>query len=383
MKIKYGEKVTRIRIGQVLNSGSWGSVTPDTLEKGLGGRETALIGLAKAWAKKGVEVVNFVNTDKGSRYYEGNGYHEYLPIEIAGGLLINQPWDAVVTWEFPSIFNSEKVRENSGVKICEMQVAHFPENEQTPAEEHCDYVAALSDWHKQFLEYSGLEMKKGSVVSLPNGIDIDRYPKHLVEQKIRNYDSAIKDPVFIYSSSPDRGLWNILLAWPKIRKYFPGAEIFITYGMTDYINRMKWAHTRNAQMCLEIEDLVKQDGVTNLGKIGQKELAELQINADAWIYPSDPVWPTETGCISAIENAAAGNPMIISDSDCLPSEFGHISKVSDLPFDADDFVEKIQSLLCDPAAYQQAAIKGREFAETRTWDLIGEQWLDLIERTQS
>lgn len=382
-----------MKIAQVLYAQSWGEVTPETIEKGLGGRETAMIKLAESWAKQGHQVTNFVNADRGQRFEvewepypsgvtryvigEPYGFHEYLPINMTKSMLGNMPWDAVVAWEMPSIFNDEDIRENARVKVCEMQVAHFPNKELRPAIDHVDYVAALSPWHAEFLRHSGLENMKGKIISLPNGVDLSRYPIDQFNNKIENYEYK-NNPKFVYSSSPDRGLWHILSSWPAIRKSFQEAELLICYGLEGYVNSAKWMHTRQAQMCIELEELVQQDGVTDLGKIGQKQLAGLQMSADAWLYPLDALWPTETGCITAVENAAAGNPLIISDGDCLASEFGHFSQVSKLPFDQNDFVQKIETTIGTESLYKQMQIQGREFAETRSWDVIGAKWLDLF-----
>lgn len=380
-----------MKIAQVLYAESWGEVTPQTIEQGLGGRETAMIKLAEAWARQGHEVTNFVNVEKGKRFHSWTdkfeipsenssvetGFHEYVPISMTKAMLGNMPWDAVVAWEMPSVFNDPAIRENAKVKVCEMQVAHFAGNETKAAVDHVDYVAALSDWHGQFLFNSGLEKMKGEIVVLPNGVDMSRYPVQAFTDKTNNYEHK-NNPKFIYSSSPDRGLLHILTSWPAIRKSFPKAQLLICYGMKGYINSNKWAHSRQGEMSLQLEELSKQDGITDLGKIGQKELAGLQMSADAWLYPLDALWPTETGCITAVENAAAGNPMIISDGDCLAPEFGHFSQVSALPFDQNDFVQKIETVLGIEKLYKEMQNRGREFAETRSWEGIGKQWLDLF-----
>lgn len=377
-----------MKIAQVLYAGSWGEVTPETVERGLGGRETAMIKLAESWAKSGNEVTNFVNVERGKRIIEDpgpaffKGFHEYLPINMAKAMLGNMPWDAVVAWELPSVFKDDAIKENAKVKVCEMQVAHFQNKELKYAIEDVDYVAALSEWHGQFLYHSGLEKMKGDIVVLPNGVDMDRYPYQEFVKKINSYQVK-SNPKFVYSSSPDRGLWHILKTWPRIRKSFPKAEIYICYGLQDYLNSNKWMHTRQAQMSIELIDLVKQPGVIDLGKIGQKDLARLQMSADAWLYPLDALWPTETGCITAVENAAAGNPLIISDGDCLYPEFGNFSQVSRLPFDQDDFLQKIETTLGEKKLYREMQERGREFAETRTWKRIGQQWLDLFATARS
>lgn len=380
-----------MKIAQILHAGSWGEVTPETINKGLGGRETAMIKLAESWANVGHEVTNFVNTEKGKRFptvydrqagwkidsYIGPpGYHEYLPIGMTKMMLSHLPWDAVITWEIPSVFADDDIRNNSRLKICEMQVAHLHKTEQEAANKYCDYVAALSPWHAEFLEHSDIKPKKGNIV-FPNGVDLARYPLYAFNAKLEQWKGG-PNPSFVYSSSPDRGLWHILKSWKSIREIFPEATLSVCYGFDKYIEQIKWAHVRQAEMCVEMAELITQPGVINRGKIGQDELAKLQLEATAWIYPLDALWPTETGCITAVENAAAGNPLIISDGDCLEAEFGEISMVSPLPFNQDHFIGCIEEALTDLKLYREMQIAGRLFAETRTWEDIGQKWLELF-----
>jgi glycosyltransferase involved in cell wall biosynthesis len=366
-----------MNISNVLLSDAWGNVGPDSLNKGIGGREGALIYLSRAWARQGHKVTNFVNTSKGKRFEEdGGGFHEYLPLYSTKPILANLPFDAVVAWEVPSVFDEEEIRENVGLKICEMQVAHLSEDESTAASKYCDYMAVLSDWHGDLIHNSGLDMPKEKFVTLPNGVDISKYPKDVVEKKFSK--KIGKNVKFIYSSSPDRGLWYLLQIWPYIRKEFSEAELLVCYGAKKWIEHIKWSHGRVGEMALELEILLDQPGVKDLGKIGQDVLAKLQLEADAWIYPLDSIQSTETGCISAIENAAAGNPIITTDCDCMESEFGDVGVVFELPFEAEDFAGKTIEILNDLPYIQYLRETAREFAEQRDWEVIALQWERLF-----
>ena len=366
-----------MKIAQVLPGSNWGDIGPEVIEKGLGGRETAMIHLSRHWARLGHEVTNFVPCERGRRFDEdqgvgGRGHHEYIPIGLTNPLLANFPWDACIAWEIPSVFKNERIRENVRVKICEMQVAHFTPGEMEHAEAWCDYIAALSPWHGQFLLHSGLNFDPERVYVLPNGINVARY-------HWRGTINPEKPWSFVYSSSPDRGLWNLLKSWKYIRRDDPQAKLRVCYGNTDYLDTMKWSHGRKGEEALEISMMINQPGVEFLGRIGQKDLAFLQEEATAWLYPLDAYWPTETGCITAIENAAAGNPLIISDGDCLEDEFGHFSRVIPLPFDAKEWAEATIETLSDVDSITEMGKAGYEFAATRDWSLIAPQWLELIE----
>ncbi len=387
-----------MKIANILISGVWGSVSPEALERGIGGREGAMIYLSREWAKMGHEVTNFVNIEESARFYElknlpfgnatprpddtvvpkfnrdpGPGYHEYVPLNLTRPMLANFPWDVAIAWECASTFEDHRILKNVKLKICEMQVCHFSPVEMQATADYCDYTAALSPWHKEFLLHQGLEMDDEEVVVLPNGVDITKYPKEI------NYRMEFGDsPSFVYSSSPDRGLWHILEIWPQLKEDFPGATLKVGYGAMNWINHNKWSHGRAGEMAVEIERLVKQPGVTDIGKIGQSELAELQLESDAWLYPLDAMSATESGCITAIENAAAGNPIITTNCDCMAGEFGRVGRIVNMPFDADEYYRAVKDVLTDPEYYTQLAVKGRKFAEGRDWPLIAAKWVDLF-----
>lgn len=364
-----------LKIANVLMSDSWGEIGPAAFERGIGGREGAMIFLSREWAKMGHEVTSFVPVERGERFSD-EGYHEYIPLNLTRPMLANFDWDVAIAWECPSAFDDPRVKERIGTKITEMQVAHLSPKEAEAAANNCDYLAALSEWHADFLLHSGIEFEKENVVAFPNGVDIERYPQELVTKK---FSQKIGDnPKFVYSSSPDRGLWYLLQSWPHIRKRFPNAELLICYGVKGWVEHLKWSHGRIGEMALSIEKLIDQPGVTDLGKIGQDTLANLQLEADAWLYPLDSIQSTETGCITAVENAAAANPIITTDCDCMEDEFGAIGNVVPLPFDPEYYAEKVAECLLDEDLVEYQREIGRAFAEKRNWSLIANSWIDFF-----
>lgn len=377
-----------MKIANVLVSDSWGEVTPDALNRGIGGREGAMIYLSREWAKLGHHVTNFVNVDKPTRFDEATpeslmnpmyrgidlrGYHEYVPLNVAGAVLAHFPHDVVIAWECPSLFANPVISNNAKLKICEMQVGAFVnDGEREAAELYCDFVAALSPWHKGLLLHQGLRMNPDSVVVFPNGVDIERYPKEIFEKKIKTVPGD--NPVFIYSSSPDRGLLPLLESWPYIKHNFPGATLKVAYGVKKWTEHVKWAHGKQGEMATQIDVLMNQDGVEDLGKIGQDELSKLQFEADAWLYPLDAIQPTETGCITAVENAAAGNPIITTNCDCMEEEFGDVGVIANLPFDAKGFADCVSYVLPQQEVVESIRVQARKFAESRDWRNIAGKW---------
>jgi glycosyltransferase involved in cell wall biosynthesis len=256
--------------------------------------------------------------------------------------------------------------------MCEMQVCHLHDKEAIAAGENVHFMAALSPWHKGFMVHSGIPVPEDNFVVFPNGINLSRYPRSEFEAKLNR--PIGKDPLFVYSSSPDRGLLYLLQSWPYIREAFPEAQLKVGYGATKWTSQIKWSHGKVGEMAVDIEVLMKQPGVEDIGKIGQDVLSMLQMEADAWLYPLDAQSPTESGCITAIENAAAGNPIITTDCDCMEDQFGEVGIIVDLPFNPKVYADTVIETLSDQGYVEFLRNKGREFAETRDWKIIAEQW---------
>src|SRR3954463_9032858 len=86
-----------LRIAQVLSNCPWGDVTPAAMNRGLGGRETALINLSEQWADMGHEVINFVPTEVVYHGHRDNGgVSSYVTVDMAPDYLKNLETDAIV-----------------------------------------------------------------------------------------------------------------------------------------------------------------------------------------------------------------------------------------------------------------------------------------------
>lgn len=367
-----------MKIAQVLGSGVWGDVGPDKLDEGIGGREGALIRLAREWARLGHEVTNFVATGEPKRFHDGEGFHEYVPMSLARPCMASFPYDACVAWECPSIYNHERITGLQLVRLTEMQCAHLPSDEdRIAASTVATGLVTLSEWHRDFMVHDGIRLPPDRLHVLPNCVDLGLYPEQVPGAK---FDDPKK---FLYSSSPDRGLWHLLRMWPAIRERWPEAELYIAYGFESWVSSIVWAHHRLGEMALEMAGLVSQPGVFDLGKVGQRQLAELQMTCTAWLYPCDTIQPTETGCITAIEAMAAYCPAVITDCDCLGEEFGDVAAMCGMPFSQGSYIAALEKVLGDRELYTDLATAGREFARERQWRLVAPRWIELFKAERS
>lgn len=105
-----------------------------------------------------------------------------------------------------------------------------------------------------------------------------------------------------YFSSYDRGLECLLKMWPEIKKQVPEATLDIYYGW----NTFDAVHATNPDMQKwkwEMTKLMRQDGVTEHGRVSHQELAGAMKQIKVWAYPTEF---TEIHCITALKAQEAG-----------------------------------------------------------------------------
>jgi glycosyltransferase involved in cell wall biosynthesis len=362
-----------VKIANILAHDGWGGIDSKSLERGIGGREGALIRLSREWARQGHEVTNFVATKKPERLYEGDGFFEFAPVAMAKTMLATFPYHACVSWETPMVFADQRIVEKNPVRLIEMQCAHIDLSQQDAANEFSTGVIGLSQWHVDFLEHQGIN---GPFYVLPNGVDLEHYP-------LRERKGIPRSHKFAWTSSPDRGLHHLLRLWPTIRNEWPDAELYVGYGASKFLLPAMWAHKKIAEVAVEIISLLKQPGVIDAGQMSQKDVAALQRQCCALPYTCDPAAPTETGCITVIENFAAGNPVVTTDADCLAEEFESAAMICPLPFEPAEYMSALYNVLTDKKLYVELAGLGREFAEGRQWKDISLKWIELFDSLQA
>lgn len=388
----YGEPPSeKLTIAVFLAESPWGDIDDSAMDKGLGGRETALVSLAMEWAKTGHDVYAFVPRESVDfiQHEASGGTVRWIPnkftIEVTEAV---QP-DLFISWENIEVLKALADGPFSGITAIEMQVAHL--NSDVEVADYADFVCVLSDWAGAFIRTQhDLDVERVPV--FPNGVSMERFARRPQLETI-NRDMGVQAPDewedymhFIYSSSPDRGLHHLLRMWPEIQTaimshYEMRAILHVCYGVEGFVKSSRWAHREDALRALTIEELIGQPGVVYHGKIGQDTLAQLMMNCDAMLYPADTMSPTETGCISIVEALAAGLPVVTTDCDCIGPEFGEVVVTAPLPFLNDDYHTYINEVVdvFHPEDLQTRIDAGREFAEGRDWSIIAQSWIDYFQ----
>lgn len=336
-------------------------------EKGLGGSETAVIEMAKRLRAKGCRVRVYCNSG-------GDGIYDGVEYRDSRGTHENLSCDVLVAWRMAPLLDFAVARVGK-LLWCHDTQAHA----MTPRLAlEADRVLALSEWHKENLVRAhGLDAER--IFTTRNGIDVRRFdPDDLGMRRLR-------DPHrIIYSSSADRGLQVLLDIWPEILARVPDATLEVCYGL-DLWRQIADAsgsqQQRYAVHSLE-RRLKSTPGVTYHGRVDQRRLARMMLEAGVMAYPG---WFDETSMIGGMESAAAGLRFVGSARAALKETIGPRGVL----LDGDWLDERYQRAFVDEVVRAMTAAEG-EWVITRealaayarenfAWDGVAAQWLGLFE----
>jgi glycosyltransferase involved in cell wall biosynthesis len=310
----------------------WGDFTPDDIfdktakDVQVGGGETAMIYISTELAKLGHEVTVFYDVGYFGRY---RGV-DFMPTGMAIGEICNREFDVLVSWDAPWAF---RFRDRAKVHV---QAFQLNDIEIGVYDWAIDLYMHPSMWHaKRFKElYPDITAEKQKAM-VTNGIDFSRY---VPDRPIKKVPRRV-----IYSSSPDRGLHHLLRVWPEVASRVPGAELHVFYDINRWLQAdeqvvkegIVTVTSERAQL-LRTQLVHLPPSVHVHGGIGQRRLAEEQLQACVMAYPCDPVRPTEGFSMSILEGIAAGCHVLTTDADALPELWRNAPTVSILPLPIDD-----------------------------------------------
>jgi len=239
--------------------------------------------------------------------------------------------------------------------------------------------AYLSDWHKAFLT-NHHKMPEDKMFLTANGV---------CEENYKDVDKFIKKNQAVYSSSPDRGLYQLLKMVPEIRKEVPDFELIVTYGWYNWETAAKARNdTASLELIAKIKDRINQPGVKYLGRVDKKMLALLQKESKVWLYPTNF---TETFCIGAVENGLSKNAIVTTDLAGLSTTVGNsgimfspenFSRDSDYPQEfTERFIKASVKMLKDEEYRKKWADKAyNKMSGQYLWSKIADDWIREFEK---
>ena len=183
----------------------------------------------------------------------------------------------------------------------------------------------------------------------------------------------------LYSSSYDRGLEWLLIMWPTIKKKYPDATLDVAYGWDTFLalngnnpERMAWR--------IGMISALKQEGITDHGRIGKEELKELREKCGILAYPSHFF---EIFCISAVEAQLDGVVPVTTSIGAL-GETNHCGVIVDgditKPEVQKEYLEALLDLMGDEGKRKKMALEGMEWAKQFDYKIIAKKWSDEFQK---
>ncbi len=336
---------------------------------GIGGVETTYVELSAELVKQRHNVYLFSKCEHEHQY---NGVY-YIPFEKLGEYSHISP-DVIITsrW-FDPLYTFPNAK-----KIIWLQDAHFADPDRPDAFQIADAVICSSPWHRGYIAerfQHGIDAKKIKII--PLGI-----------RKGLFLDTVSKNPFrCIYSSNPDRGLYELVGMWGEITDRIPEINLIITYGWEGLLtwgNNQEWIDGINSQKKWVLDKLSGFNNVSFKGRLTKKDLAQEMLSCSLCLYPNNF---QETFCLTALETQAAAVPMITTDRGALATTLIHDGNVLiqhdvNTPQYQKSFIDAACDLLENQGKRKAYAQICREYAmqSKLDWTDIGESWQQMIWR---
>jgi glycosyltransferase involved in cell wall biosynthesis len=228
-----------------------------------------------------------------------------------------------------------------------------------------DRLLVLSEFHQQQFRRH-LDAPEDRYLVTRNGVDLA-----LVDEAVAG---VARDPNrVIYTSRPERGLEALLEMWPSIKARRPELKLAVAHyanpgadrQMADYLDALR-------QTAAALPD------VELLGALSKRDLYRELAASALVVYPC--AFP-EVSCISALEAAACGTPMVTSRYCALKESVADGETGALIPGDprseeyAEAFASAVVALLADGERYRAMSAAARKRVEARyQWSAIAEEW---------
>jgi glycosyltransferase involved in cell wall biosynthesis len=290
--MKYRAKWAKPRV-VIWTGPAWESWNKQKVDEGMAGSETWASYLAREFVKKGFETTIYNDLLSNSKddivldpVFDNQG-------EKVGDVVYRDhtKMQADVEYDVIDYFIASRSTEPLKMNIHSLRSYVMIHDVWLSSDKSYDTMAwrvekyaYLSEWHKQFImQHHGIISDKMFLTA--NGQDFELY---------KDVNTIKKKNQAVYSSSPDRGLYQLLKMVPQIRKEIPDFELIVAYG---FYNWESMAKNRNDVESLrfigEIKELMKQPGIKYVDRVSKKELANYEKESKVWLYPT---WFSETFC---------------------------------------------------------------------------------------
>ena len=331
--------------------------------KGIGGSEEAVINLSKEWVKLGYNVTVYNSCGNEQMTCDGVVYRPFWAYNA------KDKTDITILWRSPKLADYELNTGKIYVDLHDViQAGEFTEKRLNKI----DKIFVKTKFHRSL--FPNVPDEKFAII--PNGQAFELFNQNIKKNKY----------LLVNTSSPERSLDVLPKLFKEVKKQVPQAECKWAYGFEIFNN----AHANNKTMMAwkeKCEKEMEEAGIENLGRLSQKECAQLYIEGRILAYPSEFA---EIDCISVKKAQACGCKPITSDFAAFAESNKHgikihsektkdnWSKPYQISFGIDDekaqkeWVDAVVAELKKPIKEEKAM---KNWTEKFAWDKIAIQWI--------
>ena len=337
----------------------------DTVENGMGGSETWAYEVGTRLANKGYDVTIYADPSydqEPSPHFHLVSYQRYFYD------VLRREYDYFIYSRYASVDTITPYLKCHNVYVMVHDICIItPDNRNQIGLGRVKKYCYLSDWHKDYLLqlYSKEGLNESLLHKVSNGYS---------EQYYKDVDLNNKTNSMTWSSSLSRGFEDFYeYVFFPVFQQVPDFKLYVCTGT---VAPKDYHLLRKAALL---------PGVEVLGKLSKKELAQYQKQSKVWIYPGQ--FP-ETFCITAVENANAGNVIISPLSYGLSSTLQNIQYLKDLNLDildkdnAQKYVDLTVKVLTDDSERLKLVNECMCGCKDYNWDRTTQEIIDMLESPQ-
>lgn len=368
--MKFKDKWAKKRVA-IYTGPAWEPWDASTVEAGMAGSESWAVYIAEEFVKLGYDTTIYGHLERQgiSKVFNGVRYIDHRDMLVDLSYICVDLFISSRTVE-PAKYPIHALK--TYVMTHDIWLHPDPNHDMETWRVHRYYY--LSGWHKRFMQEHHKSIPWDKLVQTSNGVAPYYYTRTYTHKKSNRS---------VYSSSPDRGLYQLLMMLPEIKKEVPDFEIDICYGFFNWESAAKQRNDiRSIELIGKIKSLMDQPGVLYYDRLDKKRLRGLQCSANVWLYPTHF---TETFGITAIENRFCGNAIVTTDLAGLQRTAGAGSMLlppTGLSRDnlypesyTQAFIEEAVKLLTDESYRKQKVELGYQDLDQYRWDIIVKDFL--------
>lgn len=187
----------------------------------------------------------------------------------------------------------------------------------------------------------------------------------------------MKQHKLFYGSSYDRGVDILLEMWPQVKEKFPDATLDIAYGW-DLFDKATVNNKERQAWKKHVVELMKQDGVTEHGRVSKDKLEEIRQQCGIWTYPT---YFTEINCITALEAQSDGLVPVTMTLGALKETAQKGVLIGGAIYKKEikeKFLKELLDLMGDKKRWEKLSRKCEKFSRKYAWQKIAGEWVDVF-----